>query len=202
MEALDRGTQVIGLVLAGGRSRRMGRDKGSIQIEGTSLLDLARRRLASVVPEVLVAARREGDGLVMDGPGRGPAAGLLGAAAHRPGCALLVLACDLPWAGLPLLRALLSESGVDWAVPRWRGRLEPLCALYGPEALVALERRVAAGDFSLRGLAREETLRVRYLEDRELKRLGDPSRLFFNVNTPEDLHQLGERRGSLPRPRD
>lgn len=181
----------VGVVLAGGASRRMGRDKAGVAIDGEPLALRAARRLASACPEVLVADR--GRGLVpgfasvRDGPARGPAAGILGAAAVRPGRALLVLACDLPEVTVALLAALARAAGCDLALPRWRRGLEPLCARWGPAASEALARRAAAGDPALHAVAAEPGLEVRLLEGQALQRFGDPERLFLNLNTPEDL---------------
>jgi molybdopterin-guanine dinucleotide biosynthesis protein A len=80
-------------------------------------------------------------------------------------------------------------------VPRWRGGVEPLCALYGPAALAALERRVARGLLALHDLALEADLAVRYLEGERLAVHGRPEEVFLNLNTPEDLERwwAGER---------
>ncbi|MES1242867.1 MAG: molybdenum cofactor guanylyltransferase [Acidobacteriota bacterium] len=175
----------VGVVLAGGASSRMGRDKALLEIEGETLLARAARRLGEVCEEVLVAdAGRLGG--IPDGPGRGPAAGVLGAARARPGRALLALAVDLPFVTVPLLEEL-AGSEADLAIPGWSGGPEPLCALYGPAALAVLEERVSRGELSLWSLPEAPGLRVRRLEEAELRRFGDPARLFLNLNRPEDL---------------
>jgi molybdopterin-guanine dinucleotide biosynthesis protein A len=122
-----------------------------------------------------------------DGPGRGPAAGILGAAVAYPGRRLLVLACDLPRVPAPLLAALARSGAeaIDWAVPRWSGGVEPLCALYGPAALAALASRVESGRLALHALL-EEGIAVRVLEGEELAGFGEPGEIFLNLNTPED----------------
>ena len=179
----------VGVVLAGGSSRRMGRDKTLLAAGGESLPAMAARRLAALCAEVAVADRGRGllPGLpsLPDGPGRGPAAGILGAAAAYPGRRLLVLACDLPRVPEGLLAALAGSPEPDWAVPRWREGVEPLCALYGPAALAALGRRIERGLFALHRLA-EEDLAVRVLEGEDLARFGDPREIFLNLNAPED----------------
>jgi molybdopterin-guanine dinucleotide biosynthesis protein A len=173
----------------------MGRDKAGIILDGESLVRRAVALLAAVCSDVALADR--GRGLLPgvpslpDGPGRGPAAGILGAARAFPGRSLLVLACDLPRVPRALLEDLATSAGFDWAVPRREGRLEPLCALYAPAALAALESRVERGDFALHHLAQEE-LTVRYLEEAELARFGRPEEILLNVNTPEDLGKLLE----------
>lgn len=186
--------QPVGLVLAGGESRRLGSDKA--RLEGAALPLGAVERLAAVCAEVAVADRgRElvpGRRSLADGAGRGPAAGILGGAAAYPGRALLVLACDLPRVPAGLLVELTGSAAADWVVPRWEGGLEPLCALYGPAALTALAARVHQGRFALHDLAGEAGLTVRYLEGEALRRFGDPEEIFFNLNTPSDLARWRE----------
>jgi molybdopterin-guanine dinucleotide biosynthesis protein A len=187
----------VGVVLAGGDSRRMGRDKALLTLgaqgeTGETLAAGAARRLAAVCTEVVVADRERGTvpGLpsFADGPGRGPAAGLLGVARRRPGRPLLALACDLPAVPISLL-LLLSEpvEVADWVVPRWSGGLEPLCALWGPAALAVLAERVERGLYALHSLSGEAGLEVRYLEGDRLAAAGRPEEMFRNINRPEDL---------------
>jgi molybdenum cofactor guanylyltransferase len=213
------------VVLAGGGSRRMGRDKASLRIGGETLAALAARRLLAVCAPALVAVADGGRGLVPglpslpDGPGQGPAAGILGAALAWPGHPLLVLACDLPGVPAALLAELArgervepggaSEPGEiaraaspeaaeaagaaggadDWVVPRWERGLEPLCACYRPAALAALAAAVERGIVAPHRLAETAGLRVRYLEGRRLLRFGHPADLFLNLNTPLDLER-------------
>lgn len=183
----------IGVVLAGGDSQRMGRDKAGIVIGGETLVERAARRLGDLCSSVVIAndgrRRFEEYACVRDGAGQGPAAGILGAASAYPARALLVLACDLPDVPGSLLSELLA-SPADWTVPRWQGRLEPLCALYRPPALEALAGRVAAGSVAPHRLAEEAQLVVRFLEGSELDRHGAPDRVFANLNRPEDLDRF------------
>ncbi len=127
-------SEIVGVVLAGGRSSRFGSDKSEAELAGETLAHRAAERLASATRRVLVADG--GRGLLVeypsisDGPGEGPAAGILGAARLSPGASILVLACDLPLVPESLLQALAQSAAGDWIVPRWKDRLEPLCALY------------------------------------------------------------------------
>jgi molybdopterin-guanine dinucleotide biosynthesis protein A len=203
----------VGVVLAGGRSRRMGRDKALLELAGETLAARAARRLAAVCDEVGLADAGRGSvpgfPSLPDGAGQGPAAGILGAAAAYPGRALLVLACDLPDVPAGLL-SLLAAAGAssaapsggaaDWVVPRWSGGLEPLCSLFGPGALAALEERVLRGEMALHELAATSPLRIRYLDEALLLSCGEPARMFDNLNRPEDfelrrLRPEGELKG-------
>ena len=185
------------MVLAGGISRRLGIDKAEIGAPGESaervesLTGRAAARLAAVCRTVAVAdgGRRRLPDLasVGDGPGAGPAAGILGAARAYPGRTLLVLACDLPRVPSALLAELARSAGCDWALPRWSRGLEPLCALYRPRALAALAARVAAGLLAPHRLGESAGLVVRFLDGEALADFGPPEDLFINLNTPADL---------------
>lgn len=217
-------TAVVGVALAGGRSRRLGFDKAGLRLVRAgveqTLLEWTVRRLAAVCAEVVVAAGdqlrervalRDGDTaassapiLVPDAPppAAGPAAGLLGAAAARPGSALLALACDLPRVPVALLERLWREHRQQpeaaWVVPVRSGRPEPLCALYAPAALAALAQRVAGGSHALHelrwvaGLSRCELL----LDG--VDELGGAAEPFLNLNTREDLERFRALERSPP----
>lgn len=183
-----------GVVLAGGDSRRLGRDKAVLSFAGEPLVARAAAKLAAVVEPVVIADRGrcylEGFLSVTDGPGAGPLAGLLGAAAALPGRSLLALACDLPLLPAALLAALAEKAAFDWALARTGRGAEPLCALYSPAALARLEHRAAAGVYSLHDLDTERGLSVLWLGPDELARFGDPARMFLNVNRREDVAAL------------
>jgi molybdenum cofactor guanylyltransferase len=177
----------VGIVLAGGASHRMGRDK----VGGASLAAAAAARLAEVCAEVAVADRGRGSlagfPSLPDGPGRGPAAGILGAAEVYPGRPLLVLACDLPGVPVSLLAELARPRGYDLAVPRWRRGVEPLCACYGAAAVAVLSDYVGRGLHAPHRLAEDRRLAVFYLEGARLARFGPAEAVFLNLNTPEDV---------------
>lgn len=193
---MDRRSRVVGVALAGGESRRMGRDKAALRWSGSTLLEQTVERLRAVFPEVVVADRGRGlaaGGVsVDDGPGGGPAAGILGAAAARPGRDLLVLACDLPRVPSALLGAIAAIPDGDWGVPAWGEpeRLEPLCALYRPPALAALAERVGRGFWAVHRLIEVPGLAVRRVGREILEAYGRPEEMFLNVNTPDDLAVL------------
>jgi molybdopterin-guanine dinucleotide biosynthesis protein A len=178
----------------------MGRDKATLALPGGSLPERAALLLAAVCAEVVLADG--GRGLVPelrsvgDGPGSGPAAGILGARLACPGRALLVLACDLPEISEALLRELARLSGFDWVVPRVQGRIEPLCALYRPAALNALDGQVARGVLAPQRLADAPGLSIRYLGSDLLARFGSPERMFRNLNSPEDLERWEAERSA------
>lgn len=197
--------RVLGVVLAGGRSRRLGIDKTRLEItrdgRRLSLVEWAARRLERCCDGVVLAgpAERAPPGLPVvadrladrpaDASAKGPAAGLLGAAQAAPNRSLLVLACDLPWVPAASLEQLVaSDPAVDLALYRSAGGLEPLCALWRPRALEQLAVRCARGDLSLWSLTEAPELRCNVLDG---EALGADA--FFNLNRPDDLERFLER---------
>jgi molybdopterin-guanine dinucleotide biosynthesis protein A len=101
---------------------------------------------------------------------------------------VLVVAWDMPFVTDALVRAIAGRltPEVGAVVPIGPRGPEPMCALYTRHCLDVLRRALDAGDLRLTSLV-EHLPRVASLSLREIEKLGDPERLFFNVNTPDDL---------------
>ena len=188
---------VAAAVLAGGASRRMGRDKATLAVAGVELASLALAAAARVAdPVVLVApeghpARRLAAAPVTD-PGEGPLAALAAALAALDADHVLVLAGDHPGLRVELLAhladlAALADRGE--AVACRRGpRLEPLVAVYRRAPALALARaRLAdpAGDRSLAGLL--AGLRTLVVEEAQWRPQDPDGRSFVDLDDPADL---------------
>jgi molybdopterin-guanine dinucleotide biosynthesis protein A len=186
---------LLGLVLAGGQSRRMGSDKAALEIDGVTLLDRAVNTLGSVVPTVYVSVGtaqsedrlRNRHHLIADRfEDVGPAAGILSAHLHSPESAWLVVACDMPLLNKEVFQKLImlrapEQDATAWAHPE-SGLPEPLCAIYEPGTLAAfLEQVTARGDPGPRAwLAKART---------QLLTLSSPA-VLAGANTPEELTTL------------
>jgi molybdopterin-guanine dinucleotide biosynthesis protein A len=182
----------VGFAVAGGASRRMGRDKALLPWGESDLLGHALDRLSTVVAEVRILAgsalRHLERGVPVDldpVAGRGPLGGLLAALEAAQGRAVLLLAVDLPLVPAGLLARLVALAPVsDAIVPVFPRGPEPLCALYGAACLPAVRRRVRAGELKMTSFWPD--VRVRELVPQELEPFGKPERLFFNVNSPDE----------------
>ena len=182
-----RAPELIGLVLAGGDSRRMGRDKGELRYRGVAqaryLWELLGRHLERCLVSVNAGQQnlstyKDLPTIVDPEPRRGPATGLLAAYAAEPRAAWLVAAVDLVHIDDALVRTLITQRRPSAAATAWRhadGTLEPLFAIWEPTALECLSGRVASGDSSPR----------RCLEstDVEILETARPE-AFENVNLP------------------
>jgi molybdopterin-guanine dinucleotide biosynthesis protein A len=188
--------ETIGVILAGGRSARMGGgDKGLRPIGGTSILARIATRLAPQTKRLVISANGErrrfeafGLPVLPDGPGGavGPLAGVLAALHHAGGTGVpfvVSVPCDTPFLPADLVARLHQArvgSGAPGAVASSRGREHPTIALWPISSLPDLEQAVL-GEGMRR--ARDAVSRLR-LAQAEWVSAIDP---FFNVNTPEEL---------------
>ena len=193
------------IVLAGGRSERMGQDKALLRCKGLTLLETVVAALRPLAREIVIVADRAdkydlpdcrtvGDAYPQSGPLGGILTGMgaLGTGHH------LVVACDMPALQPAVLRLLLNSATPEWdvVVPEIAGRMEPLCAVYAETAIPALHAFLAGGGRALqRALAQVRTLRI---SEAQLRR-HDPDLLTFtNLNTPDDLERLQRSEANLP----
>jgi molybdopterin-guanine dinucleotide biosynthesis protein A len=184
---------VHGLVLAGGASSRMHRDKAALLYQGQSQLDRAFDLLSRHVDRVFVSVRLDQVGeptrahrpLIVDSvEGGGPIAGIRSALADHPDTAWLVLACDLPFLSDATLERLLAARDTGALATAYSsahdGLPEPLCAIWEPSAAAALAHYQERGGRCPRQFLR--THRVLLLEPQDARALD-------NINTPEEYRQ-------------
>jgi molybdopterin-guanine dinucleotide biosynthesis protein A len=183
---------LLGGVLVGGRSRRMGRPKQLVEIGDVAMIEHVVGALRGEVDEVVllgagpVPATLEGLTRVADADGcRGPMAGILGAMRAVPDARWVVAPCDLPLLRPEAVRWLVGARRPEtWAVfPSIEGFIEPLLALYEPEARALLEEAVAAEEHALHRLA--ANARVAISEPPVALR-----QCWFNANTPQEIVSL------------
>jgi molybdenum cofactor guanylyltransferase len=183
-------TALFGLVLAGGRSKRMGQDKAALVYDGRSQLDRAMNLLAPLVTRAFVSVRADQNteptrakyAQIVDlGDIEGPAAGICAAQLTHPDVAWLIIACDLPHLNIATLQQLIAQrdpARLATAYDSSTGLPEPLCAIYEAQSAVALQAFIRSGRTCPRKfLLTSDTLRIP---------LGD-SRALDNVNTPDEL---------------
>ncbi len=187
---------VTGAVLAGGRSSRLGRDKALIEVGGETLLARAVRILSGVCGEVLVIGPPErravvpGVRVVVDErPGVGPLGGIATALRAMRGDRLLAIATDMPLLNPDLLRYLLALAPEhDVTIPRVEGRTQQLHAVYARSCLPAIDEQLARDDFKIDRFFAQ--VRVRIVEEDEVRRFDPDLRSFRNINTEDDWRMV------------
>lgn len=184
--------------MIGGASRRMGRDKALLPVEGQPLAERVASTLERVVPRVVLVGRDREDPRFPDRtvladrfPGQGPLAGLHAALLEAAGQPVFLAACDLPELTPRLIEWVIGDEPVARDAPQARvpatgGRLQPLCALYGPACLGPAERALETGRLSM----------YRFLDDLEVTpKPLTPDLPFYrpdllaNWNEPDDVQR-------------
>ena len=187
---------VCAVILAGGKSRRMGSNKALLDIGGKPLIRLLIDRIRPVTDRILISSNDCLSYKFLDFPvipdhfaGHGPLAGFHSAMV-RDVCSLyIMLACDLPNLKTPFLRKMVSlAEGYDAAIPRTRdGLAHPLCAVYRRTCLPSVEHALKQGANKVIEIFLDDSLAIRWVDPNEGKfRDAD----LANINTPEDLRQL------------
>ena len=188
-------------ILAGGRSTRLGQDKAGVLLNGEPMLVHIARGVASLTDDLMVVLRAGQIApwaeptemidwrLVRDTvPGGGIVGGLASALAAARHDLVWIVGCDMPFLSPDLLRHERAVIGpYEAVVPRVPLGIEPLHALYRRSCLGAAHDALAAGVRRVSTLF--AGLRTGYLDPADLAPFGDPARLFFNINTPEDVVQ-------------
>ncbi len=188
--------QATGIVLAGGRSVRMGEDKANLEFSEQTLLSRAVQTVSRVCPEVIIAGGEQSlaDGLVPGvrwvadpsgsvGPLAGVTAGLR--AAHHDAC--LIVACDMPFLNPALLSHLIDRLGsFDAVVPISHGVSQYLHAAYSRSAAPAAQALLRLQARSVHQLV--VRLQVLYLSEEHCSPFDPAGLSCFNMNTPADLN--------------
>jgi molybdopterin-guanine dinucleotide biosynthesis protein A len=192
---------IAGAVLCGGASRRMGRDKATLPVDGTAMAVRVARSLevGGCAPVFAVGGERGalgGAGLsavVLDGwPGEGPVGGILTALAHTATDAVLVVACDMPWFSPASARAMvegMTAIGTGVVVAASDGR-QPLIALWHRDTEEIVRQMFEAGERRVRAL----------FEHVAVTEVSIDASSALNVNRPEDLNDAPPAGEGDPRP--
>ena len=186
--------RVGGVILAGGRSRRVGGSpKALLPFGGRPLIEHISETLRSVLSDCLVVTNTPelyaSLGLPMVGdvfPDGGSLGGLYSGLRAVPGDAALCVASDMPFLSAPLLRYLSARAGeADAVIPEAAGGPQALHAVYRKACLPAMERRLRAGQLKIGDLL--DDLRIVRVSASDLRLFADPDLAFMNLNTPEDV---------------
>ncbi len=196
--------KLVGVVLAGGHSKRMGRDKAVMvypqharpqwEVVADLLADFCDAVYVSIREDQVLPGVEQSTHRVLrdEGTSSGPLSGILTAMTRHPEHAVLAAACDLPLLGENTITELIAARGTKEAVAyrsSHDGLPEPLCAVYEAEFLPVLRAYHEAGRACPRKILIEESERVELLE------LGNPSAL-DNANTPEDFARITQQTAS------
>ena len=192
-DTADHIANVAGFILLGGKSSRYGSNKAFVEIDGVRLVDRVAVVMQSIFQRVVLLTNTPEEYTYLQMPmvedlvkGFGPMGGIYTGLKTMPDEAGFFVACDMPFLRESLIRHMVDLSNDFHAVvPRMDWMLEPLHALYSKKCLPVISEAIRQHQHQILKCFAE--LRVRYVDQEEL-RLYDPDlRSFFNINKPEDL---------------
>lgn len=190
--------EITGIILAGGKNLRLGRNKALEKIGGVTVIERVLSRLKPVVTQLVVVTADGKNHLIpIDSarfvadiyPGKGPLGGIFtGLSASRTKLNIAV-ACDMPFLNTALLKNMLELArGYDAVVPRTRESLfEPLHAVYSRICLPVIKSHLESEQLSIRAFLAE--VKVRYIEEDECRRYDPELLSFFNMNRQSDYER-------------
>jgi len=183
------------IILAGGKSSRMGKDKLRLTIGTETFLEAAVRKFSSEFENVYLSVPDEEKYAGLDCrficdifPGRGPLSGLHAALTGCPGDGVFLVAADMPFSEPKAAREMIRlGDGHDACAIKTDSGAEPLFTYYAKSCLNACERAIASGDNKMENLL--NTVSARYVTPDELGTMWKPE-LIFNVNYPSDYDSV------------
>jgi molybdopterin-guanine dinucleotide biosynthesis protein A len=189
------------IILAGGRSRRLGKDKGLLFLGGKTLIEKVYERIDSVAEEVVIAVHTERQKRaysrligncyfsVDESSYAGPLSGLSSGLKNVTGEKVAVVGCDMPFISPELMQLLYELSReYDASIPRWpSGYIEPLHAVYDTDSCrTAVHRALRRGRSDMRSMI-SALPRIIYVSTEAIRRLDPNLKMFTNINTRSDL---------------
>jgi molybdopterin-guanine dinucleotide biosynthesis protein A len=192
---VERTIQVTGVVLAGGKSRRMGQDKAFLPFGPGLLIERVIEVVQQVTAEVILITNTPeryqhfdlpmfSDAIAEAGSLGGIYTGLISAKTPYSLC----LACDMPFVKATFLRFLCDIAAeADVVVPRNAGDFQPLCAVYSQVCREPIRHQIEAGRLKITAFF--DQVRVRVIDGDLLARYDPNDTMFFNANTPEEYEK-------------
>ena len=174
-------------ILAGGKSSRMGEDKGLKLLAGKPLIEYVIGALAPYFPTIKISAdnpkyERFGYELVADSiSGKGPMGGIYSALKNSPFDDVFITACDMPCISASSVNYLLQQKNKSATVAIYHGKIQPLFGIYNKNLIPVLEAKIAMNQLKMIEFLRETE--VTFIE-------MDNDAVFLNINTLEDFNEM------------
>ena len=189
---------MTGIILAGGKSRRMGENKAFIDAGGVPLFERVYRIFREIFPEIIIVANdanlferyeaRLQKDIVLN---KGPLGGLYTGLFYSPSYYAFCTACDMPLLNPRLIKYMVEERDeYDVIVPKTRDGLHPLHAIYSKKCLSPMRQLLDRDD--LRIVNFFHRVRVRYIDETEIRKVDSHMRSLINVNTEEEMEAVRE----------
>jgi len=188
------------IVLAGGKSSRLGIDKAFLRFNNRYLIEIVICKLVDFFDQIIVVANDniEKYNEIINNPkiiikddlikGKGPLGGIHTGLKTAKSEYCFVLACDMPFVNADLIRHMLGFNGFDAVVPMVDNFIEPLCAVYSKNNLELIKEQIERDDLKLLNFI-NRIKKIRYIEKVEIEKFDKERLCFFNVNDKDDLEK-------------
>jgi molybdopterin-guanine dinucleotide biosynthesis protein A len=194
-------TDIAGLILVGGKSSRYGSNKAMVEVDGVRLIERAVRVMQALFREVILLTNTPHEYAYLGLPmvedlikGLGPLGGVYTGLETIRCDAGFFVACDMPFLNQDLIVHLVeSRKGFDVVVPRIGWMIEPLHAVYTKKCLPGIRHLIDVKKYQIVNLF--PSIRVRYVDEGEIRAYDPNLRSFFNINKPQDLPEAEKLKG-------
>jgi len=179
------------VILAGGKSKRMGQDKAFVKLANDTLLNIVIRNMQPLFKKMLISVRESREHLLFPqlydrGNGAGPMVGIETALERVASQWVFAIACDMPFVSSELIYSMAEKrTDRDIVVSFVAGSLQPLAAFYSKSCLPCMQSQLESGDRSLKSLIKKLDATI-FTED-ECRRYDPDLRSFSDLDTPEDV---------------
>jgi molybdopterin-guanine dinucleotide biosynthesis protein A len=189
------------VILVGGKSSRFGKDKIFLKLNDLSILKRTYDLLEKVFDsQPLLVGRKEpilnSETIPDEIEGIGPIAGLYTALKNTNGDFVFLTACDMPFLKESLIRYMILslDESCDILMPRYdNGMIEPLFSIYNKRVLKYIKVNIETRKYGFRFLLNyNQELKIKFVNENDLKRLDPKLLTFFNINTKSDFEKAGE----------
>ncbi len=190
---------VSGVILAGGKSRRYGRNKALEKIDGVPLIERVTGVMRPIFQHLILVTNTPEEYSYLNLPmyedlvkNLGPLGGIFTALTLIPSDSGFFVACDMPSLNGKLIRHILENRGdFDVVIPMVSGKLETLHALYSKRCLPAIKKLIDASEYQVFRFFPEVS--VRYVDEAQIRAFDPGIESFFNINRPQELRRFSNR---------
>ena len=201
-------SDVTGVLLAGGKSQRMGQDKRLLSVGEETLYARSLSVLRAIFERVVVVVAQDSLLVASDAPVLrdliphcGSLGGLYTGLKQAGTQWVFAVACDMPFLDPDTIRHFIGlKSEGDVVMAKLQNGFQPMHALYHRNCLPVMEQLIQAKDFTIHRLVDHHSLHARLIMPAELARLDPDERSFYNINTPDDLAAAREIHGQAVKP--
>ena len=188
-------TDVTGVLLAGGKSTRMGQDKRFLSIGGQTLLERGLCAMCALFQRVCVVIAQDSLSPPTQVPvfrdvvpDCGSLGGLYTGLREASTSYIFVAACDMPFLNVNLVKHMVGlKEEADIVVASWKTRLQPTHAIYSKRCMASFEDMIRRQEVKIQDIFQHPSLNVRFMTENEVRQIDPEGHSFININNPADL---------------